>query len=62
MRGYRVKYDKRSFKVQVRFLLFWRTLAVYPIEYKHMGVARQEANAIDFYKHNNSPKQNSLHI
>jgi len=30
MRGYRVKRCNKSFKVQVRFLFFWRTLAIYP--------------------------------
>lgn len=32
MRGYRVKKIKRGFKVQVRFLLLWRTIAFYDFD------------------------------
>lgn len=50
MRGYRVKRKKRSFEVQVRFLLFWRTLAVYQYTanrfFHSVNRAEKEANAI----------------
>lgn len=50
MRGYRVKRERYTYKVQVRFFLFWRTIAVY--SYTSNGFppyverARKEANAI----------------
>lgn len=50
MRGYRVKHYSKSFKVQVRFLFFWRTLAVYSYPSNcfppAVNKAEREANAI----------------
>lgn len=49
MRGYRVKRKGGTYRVQVRFLFFWRTLAVYPFSLHKtplMEDARKEAVAI----------------
>lgn len=43
MRGYRVKRTRGRFKVQVRFLLFWRTLAVYPYVRTRCGSTEDKA-------------------
>nr|DAL98543.1 MAG TPA: hypothetical protein [Caudoviricetes sp.] len=49
MRGYRVKRKGGAYRVQVRFLFFWRTLAIYPFSFRNspsMVFARKEAVAI----------------
>lgn len=50
MRGYRVKRGRKAFRVQVRFLFFWRTLAVYTYPSNcfppAVNQAEREANAI----------------
>lgn len=49
MRGYRVNLKGNAYIVQVRFIFFWRTLAIYPFSYRNNPsrvFARKEAVAI----------------